>query len=108
MAKREIVAPENVVAPKKRWSLYKVVHNDDGAAVAVGMWDGSPYLAMRWNGTQDNPVGTPQSRGLAVWFLVPEHFWRAIISTLSPNGRSIAEAFLKYALDELPNKRRKA
>jgi hypothetical protein len=53
------------------------------AAVAIGRWDGEPVLAMRWNGTDDNVIGNPQSRGLPTWFIVPREFRLAVLDELS-------------------------
>ena len=40
-------------------------------------------LAMRWNGTDDNVIGNPQSRGLPTWFIVPREFRLAVLDELS-------------------------
>jgi hypothetical protein len=37
-------------------------------------------LAMRWNGSMENPKGHPQSRGLPVWFIVPREYHEAILT----------------------------
>lgn len=80
------VDPNTVVSPKAHWSLIKVLRNgetngqgDDDASLAIGRWDehdGSgptTVFAMRWNGSQADAggVGSPQSRGLPTWFIVP-------------------------------------
>jgi len=36
---------------------------------------------MRWNGTEDSPLGSPQSRGLPTWFVVPKQHWKQILET---------------------------
>jgi hypothetical protein len=36
---------------------------------------------MRWNGTEDYPLGNPQSRGLPTWFIVPDQHWKQILET---------------------------
>lgn len=75
--------PESVDSPRGRWRLMKVLWNsgDGGAALALGLWDGEPCLAMRWNGqSRTSGVGSPQSRGLPTWFILPNEFKDAILS----------------------------
>ena len=64
--------PSEVTSPRKSWALIAVL--DEGSesqtALAVGLWDQKPVLAMRWNGNAKNPIGHPQSRGLPTWFAV--------------------------------------
>lgn len=87
------VVPEKVSSPKRRWSLIKVLFNEGegGIAVAVGYWDGTPSIVMRWNGDDSNPIGTPQSRGLPTWFVVPSRFHDPIIGSLSDDNLMIPE-----------------
>jgi len=97
--------PEDVKAPRLHWTLIKVLfrgdpdhpakHNGDGYSVAVGMWDGRPCLAIRWNACEDRPIGSPQSRGLPTWFIVPPGLGEAILGTLTPEAQSFASAVLK-------------
>ncbi len=90
------VDPNLVVSPKVNWSLIKVLRNgevhgqgDADAALAVGKWDGDDgrgpqsVLAMRWNGSNSRAtgVGTPQSRGLPTWFIVPSWMNNAIMNS---------------------------
>lgn len=36
-------------------------------------WDGRPSMGIRWNGSlEDGSMGTPQSRGLPTWFIIPD------------------------------------
>lgn len=51
------------------------------SSLAIGRWDNQPTLAMRWNGSRENPLGNPQSRGLPTWFIVPEQYWNQILET---------------------------
>src|SRR5439155_8708453 len=89
------VTPEEVVSPKRHWSLIAVLDDDDRSTLAIGRWDGEAVLAMRWNGNKDNPIGNPQSRGLATWFILPEKYWEGVLSTLQRiNLRSRGTFFL--------------
>jgi hypothetical protein len=78
------VKPTAVDSPKNRWRLRKVLYDGGKGewSAAEGQWDnGSEWdyvLAMRWNGTDEAPIGNPQSRGLATWFIVPDELRPAI------------------------------
>lgn len=70
------IDPGDVHSPKNEWTLIAVLR-DGGAgngALCVGRWGGKPVLGMRWNGSDTRPVGNPQSRGLPVWFVVPDEY----------------------------------
>lgn len=77
------IKPSDVQAPKRHWQLFHVLF-DGGpgeSSLAIGRWDGDPVLAMRWNGTDDKPLGNPQSRGLPTWFVVPEQHVPQVLET---------------------------
>jgi len=65
--------PSAVQSPKEHVSDVLVIHNtgEDGWALAQLKWDGEPVLAVRWNGGEESPLGNPQSRGIATWFVLP-------------------------------------
>ena len=90
------IPPAEVISPRRHWSLIAVLTeaNDDGSALAIGRWDGKPVLAMRWNGDDENPVGNPQSRGLPTWFIVPDRYNDAILSTLAKDKRMLVRNFI--------------
>ncbi|MBI2922074.1 MAG: type II toxin-antitoxin system VapB family antitoxin [Planctomycetes bacterium] len=67
--------PKTVSSPKNHWKLTRVVF-DGGVgswAAAEGTWNGHYCIALRWNGgpAPESPLGSPQSRGLPTWFIVP-------------------------------------
>jgi hypothetical protein len=66
---------------------------DQGAAVAIGLWDGRKVLAMRWNGTDSHPKGYPLSSGHATWFIIPEKFRRPILDNLPPESQARVQRF---------------
>jgi hypothetical protein len=35
-------------------------------------WDGAEALGVRWNGSPDNLLGNPQSRGIPTWYILPD------------------------------------
>lgn len=68
--------PEMVRSPKARLSELTVLKDteEDGWSLAEVIWDEEKRLAVRWNGSFDDrkhSVGTPQSRGLPMWFILP-------------------------------------
>ena len=93
----KIVSPEDANSPRQRWSLIAILDygKTDRGALAIGRWDNKPVLAMRWNGTAENPIGNPQSRGLATWFILPEKYVEAILrhGGLSPDRVTLARSF---------------
>jgi hypothetical protein len=65
-----------VRSPKGRLSGVTVLcDKEEGEwSLAEVIWDGKKCLAVRWNGSSDekgHSVGTPQSRGLPMWFILP-------------------------------------
>ena len=105
------VKPGDVHAPKRRWQLLHVLFDGGedqpgkpglNSSLALGRWDNRPVLAMRWNGGKDNPIGNPQSRGLATWFIVPGLHVRQLLET-GQNGFS--DDKIRFAMDFLDMKR---
>lgn len=67
---------------------------------------------MRWNGTKENPLGNPQSRGLPTWFVVPDQYWKQILESdpfkpVRGDAITLARNFLEleqvYFLTRCPN-----
>lgn len=97
----EYVTPDKVTSPRKMWSLTRVLEpgaQEDSSgqrvAIALGKWEEEPCLGMRWNGTADSPVGSPQSRGLPTWFIIPKRLEEAVLTTLSQDEQKIARTIL--------------
>jgi len=91
------ILPEKVISPQKHWSLIKVLH-DGGLknySIALGRWDNEPVLGMRWNGSEDSPIGNPQSRGLPTWFIIPENYQESILEQLSKDMVSFVKKFFE-------------
>ena len=79
------IRPEHVTSPKTYWHLIRVLYDGGfgGWSAAEGQWgirgQRGNVLAIRWNGGPDRSnIGTPQSRGLPVWFIVPDELEAAI------------------------------
>ena len=76
---------------------------EGGFAYALGMWDGTPMIAGRWNGdSETGPLGNPQSRGLATWMMLDPALYEAVLTLLPPEKRGVARNFLKLrSVEEL-------
>ncbi len=94
------VKPEEVVSPKTRWQLIAVLldRGGDDCSYALGKWDGNPCIGFRWNGTDDNPLGNPQSRGLATWVILDPNLHHAVLSLVSSDMRVLARRILPTSL----------
>jgi hypothetical protein len=75
------IKPENVISPKRNVTVIHVLYDGGPGpgsySLALGFWTDakgfrSRVLLARWNGTPENPIGNPQSRGLATWFVLPD------------------------------------
>lgn len=79
------VNPKMVVSPKNRISGLKILHDngEDSWSLAEIIWDGEKCMGIRWNGSftdENHNIGTPQSRGLPMWFILPNEveFFKAL------------------------------
>lgn len=92
------IRPHDVHSPKSRWTLIAVLDEaEEGeCALAIGRWDNKVQLATRYNGNSENPVGSPQSRGLPTFFIVPDKYNEALLTsgTLSPDKLILARSFI--------------
>src|SRR5258708_11015053 len=96
------ITPDRVISPKSSWFIRKVLYDGGppgagtGWSAAVGQWKDAEHgwqevLAIRWNGTKESPLGNPQSRGLATWFIVPPELdaaMREAIERLKSDNRN--------------------
>src|ERR1700730_5752795 len=90
------IQPGQVSSPKRHWKLLTVLDagTEGSGSVALGRWDENPVLAMRWNGNVKNPIGNPQSRGLATWFIIPDEYMEPLLETFSQDKQALAKTFL--------------
>jgi hypothetical protein len=89
------IKPNNVQSPKAHWHLFEVII-DKGAgspAYALGTWDGERRVGFRWNGSDESPIGNPQSRGLPTWTMLDEELHPAVVGLLPPDKQAIAKAY---------------
>ena len=94
------VLPADVVSPKAHWSLIDVLldRGESNCAYALGVWDGVRRIGFRWNGSDANPIGNPQSRGLPTWTMLDEEIHEQIIEQLPRDKLAIAREFLGIKL----------
>src|SRR5277367_1806032 len=88
--------PTQCHSPRKQWTLLKVLE-DRGptqTSLAIGRWNDKPCLAIRWNGSDLEPIGNPQSRGLPTWFVLPDHLTDTILQGLPQADRALARNFI--------------
>lgn len=93
------ILPVDVVSPKTSWSLVDVVlDNGPGkCAYAIGLWNQHRCIGFRWNGTAENPLGNPQSRGLPTWTILDDALYPAVLEQVearNPEKTGIMRAFL--------------
>lgn len=94
------IPPDKVHSPKAHWALIHVLEDlgAEDTAVAIGRWAGRPTLAIRWNGSDDSPIGSPQSRGLPTWFILPTGpKTEAIMKTLPREMQEFARYYFPAA-----------
>jgi hypothetical protein len=90
------IKPAEVISPKAHWSLIDVLldRGEGDCAYALGLWDGERRIGFRWNGTSENELGNPQSRGLPTWTMLDPEIHHQILEQLPPNKLAIARSFL--------------
>jgi hypothetical protein len=89
--------PEEAVSPRLNWSTIKVLvqGSAETMAIALGKWDGTPVIGIRWNGSDTSPVGHPQSRGLSTWFVVERGpYTDAIVEALPATEKDLVRKFI--------------
>ena len=98
----EYITPDKVTSPRRMWTLIRVLEagdkedsNGQRVAIALGKWEDRAVLGMRWNGVKGSPIGTPQSRGLPTWFIIPKRLEESVISTLSKDEQKMARTLLE-------------
>ena len=91
------IRPKDVKSPKGRWHLFEVVlaGKEGACAYALGEWDGERRIGFRWNGTEDNKIGNPQSRGLPTWTMLDERLHEAVVSLLPSDKQEMAKMYLR-------------
>lgn len=99
------IDPATVTSPKTLVSNVQVLCNAGEWSVAELFWDKQPRLGVRWNGSENEPgIGSPQSRGLPTWFIVPPELadpLRIRAAEIATGADSqLAEGYRAMAADE--------
>lgn len=83
------IDPRLVISPKGRISDLNVVLDEGEGKYSVTFltWDGDKSVGVRWNGTADNPMGNPQSRGIPTWFILPKEIASAFFREMLQSGK---------------------
>ena len=80
------IDPMTVLSPKGRVRDIDVVYDkgpvQQSWSIATFKWDEKDAVGIRWNGEAAGGTGngTPQSRGRATWFIVPEEIAEAVLN----------------------------
>ena len=106
------LAPQYVDSPKSSLSKVRPVYDGGEWEIAVALvnWDGVESVGVRWNGgiaDGRRTPGSPQSRGLPTWFILPKAFNIAILKVLLENDlvgggmidKDVAEKTIKDAIE---------
>ena len=93
------IKPNDVHSPKNSWTLIDVLEDrgESDTSIALGKWCKENVLAIRWNGGAENELGSPQSRGLPTWFILPKHMFAPILESsegIPQNKKVMARALL--------------
>ena len=92
------ISPETVLSPKGLVDEINVVYDKGPStaswSIAKLKWKKAEAVGIRWNGDEDHLVGTPQSRGKATWFIVPEEIADAVVSAATTLHRQKSESLL--------------
>ena len=77
--KEQDVPIEGVESWQIGWSLAKL------------KWHGVEAHAMRWNAgtTVGAPLGNPQSRGIATWFVLPKNIGEVVYRQVTKQGKEV-------------------
>ncbi|MGH7043057.1 MAG: hypothetical protein ACREFY_13125 [Acetobacteraceae bacterium] len=88
------IPPMQVLGPPQLLDRVDEVLHDGGEggwAAALVTWQGrSGTLALRWNGSQTDVNGSPQTTGRAAWFICPSELGLVLIPYI--RGRRAADA----------------
>ena len=92
------IKPDNVVSPKGRFKKVDILYDggEGDWAMAIGFWDDHPTLFLRFNGTNEQPLGQPSSRGYPSFMVMPDPLWAGALEfdQIEPSKRVRAKALL--------------
>jgi hypothetical protein len=96
--------PAMVRSPKDRVKDLEVLYDDgeNSWSMAKMKWDGEEAVGVRHNGNEKH-VGSPQARGIPMWFILPEPIAEAaknLVPTLITKQKADQRKALLAAKDE--------
>ena len=93
------IQPGVVVSPTARLQLVRVIidRGPEGVAYGLANWDRTACIVFRWNGSDDRPIGNPQSRGLPTWVVLDKELYVAVVDQLL-DGQSELQSFARTFL----------
>lgn len=95
------IPASQVQFPHESWTLKQVLvdqgpstETDPKWSVAIGNLEGGQVLAVRWNGSEQFPIGDPQAMGRPTWFILPPEMEECLLGTVRPDTVVATEAVL--------------
>lgn len=90
------IKPGDVHSPKAHWKIVDVIIDEGPGqpAYAIGTWDGERRVGFRWNGTDESPIGNPQSRGLPTWTILDPKMHPAVIALAPEDKQTLTSSYL--------------
>ena len=94
------VHPRHVDAPKSRLKHHHAILAGPEWSLAVGIWDKSRSLLIRWNDDPSKPLGNPVSHGRPTWFVLPEELHAAALAQAAVEDAIRAKKAADWLADE--------
>ncbi len=83
------IRPEDVISPKEKVKNLKVIVNnfEEDYSIALLEYSGVECVGVRWNTTNEEKdnIGTPQSRGVPTWFILPKEIAKVYLEKYLEN-----------------------
>ena len=97
------VHPTKVIAPKSRLKFPHAIYAGPNWSLAVGLWDGSRQMLIRWNDDPTKSLGNPVSHGRPTWFVLPDAFYRTALDHLCKTAKGRADTATNWLNGEGPD-----
>ncbi|MEM6187680.1 hypothetical protein [Shewanella vaxholmensis] len=93
------VDPSTVISPKTSVSAVRVLEDKQEGSFSIARirYDNEDVIACRWNGSDSEPSGHPNSRGIPTWFIIPTEIENDILQGVIKR----AETDRSFILQEL-------
>ncbi|BBM36389.1 hypothetical protein [Pseudoleptotrichia goodfellowii] len=77
--------PKTILSPKGKVENIEIIEQNTDYTIAILSWEGKDTIAARWNPTEENTMGIPQSRGYATWFILPDTILKSYLKENTDN-----------------------